>query len=152
MNASESAKTPAVALAPIAAPKPPANWRNNFNDTYSIPPGQFLKFVAPPYIPERAFALAAPEPQHNLTDLTRGVYMFEWTGADAILSRWTPQRPTIATIFRFILSFPRYRYQMDQADALRQVEGDWVMRAGASDETLIPVVTAVIQQRTGWKV
>ena len=152
MGQSDAPKTTAVAVIPIARPKPPVNWRNNFNDTYSIPPGQFLKFIAPPYIPERAIALDVADPQHNLTERTKGLYMFEWTGVDAVFSRWTLEKPTIANIFRFILSMPRYRFQMDDADALRVIEGDWVMRAGASDETMIPIVTSVIRQQTGWKV
>jgi len=152
MRQSDSPKTTAVAVVPIATPKPPVNWRTPFNQTYEIPKGQFLKFVAPPYIPQRAFAIDQADPQHNIMDRNKGVYMFEWTGLDATFSRWTLDKPTIATIFRFILSMPRYRFQMDDADALRVIEGDWVMRAGASDETMIPIVTAVIEQQTGWKV
>jgi RNA polymerase sigma factor (sigma-70 family) len=152
MSKSQSPKTTAVAVVPISTPKPPVNWRTPFNQTYAIPPGQFLKFVAPPYIPERAIAIDQADPQRNMMDRTKGVYMFEWNGIDTFFSRWTLDKPTIATIFRFILSIPRYRYQMDDADALRVIEGDWVMRAGASDETMIPIVTAVIEQQTGWKV
>jgi hypothetical protein len=151
MTVAESPKTTTVPIVPVTAPKFPPNWRNKFNETYSLPPGQFLGFGPPPYIPERAFALDQADPQHNF-DHKQGVVLFEWNGVDAFFSRWMLAKPTLDTILRFVIMMPRYRFQLDDADLMREIPGDWVMHAGGDHQELMAALEKIIKQRTGWAV
>jgi len=151
MTVAEAPKTTTVPIVPVTAPKLPPNWRNKFNETYSLPPGQFLGFVPPPYIPERAFELDQTDPQHNF-DHTQGVVLFEWNGVDAFFSRWMLAKPTLDTILRFVIMMPRYRFQLDDADLMREIPGDWVMHAGGDHQELMSALEKIIKQRTGWAV
>ncbi len=152
MSITESPKTTTVPVIPVTAPTPPADWRTRFDQVYALAPGQVIKLVAPPYIPERVYALDQSDPQRNLTDRSRGLYIFQWDGTNAFWNRWTLSNPTISTIIRFVAKVPRYHFQMDDIDAMRQIPGDWVIDPNATPDQMMPALAEIIRQRTGWAV
>jgi hypothetical protein len=149
MSVAESPKTTAVPIVPVTAPaptSPPADWQSRFDQAYSLAPGQVLKLVPMPYLPERQYALDRADPQHNLMDRNRGTYVFMWNGANAAFARWSLEKPSVSHIIRFVAGVPRYHFQLDDQIAMRLIVGDWVIAPSATPDQLMAALSVIVQK------
>jgi RNA polymerase sigma factor (sigma-70 family) len=133
----------------IAAPAPPAatapiDWRARFDAIYRLDDGQVLKRIPPPFIPERTRYFD----QRNLSkmfDMDGGICVFEFADGRAGWNRWTGHQPaTIETLMRFCAGVPSYKLEMDEFDRMETLEGDWVIRKGASEEDCVAAIAREI--------
>jgi RNA polymerase sigma factor (sigma-70 family) len=131
---------------------PPAGWRERLDAVYALAPGQALKLVSPPYIPERDILFDQRNiDSRMMMDRNKGVYVFEWKES-VEFSRWNNGKSDVGSIIWQVVRMPRYRYEMDEKDRLREVPGDWVVRPGATTEELMAGLEKILQQRAGWNV
>lgn len=123
----------------VSAPRPrdttpiSADAKERLNRAYALGPGQVLKRVAPPFIPERAAYLRAFNNMFEL-DLTSSsqLYGFSWNGREAEFSQWSSGASRLGMVIHDLLHVPTYKLDMRPADYNRPVPGDWVFRNGAT--------------------
>lgn len=148
MTVAETQKATSVPIVPVTAPTPPADWRTRFEKAYSLAPGQSLKFMPAPFIPERQFALDQADPQRNFIDRNqRGMVVFRSDGQQVSWNRWSGEKPTIENVLRFVAGIPRYHQQIEEPAAIGLLVGDWVIRPEATQEQLIADLATVLKQR-----
>jgi RNA polymerase sigma factor (sigma-70 family) len=122
---------PSVGDNTATTPMPP-DARERFNRAYALAPGQTLKRMLRPFIPERADYFKASDFQRFVPNNDEGTCAFLWDGVHAEIYRWTASPPTVGLIIHDVLDVPTYKLDMPSADRARPVPGDWVFRQGAS--------------------
>jgi RNA polymerase sigma factor (sigma-70 family) len=127
------------------------DWRARFAEAYHLDDGEVLKRVAPPFIPERGRYLKDRQID-QFGDMRTGISVFQGENGQADWNQWTGQPPTVENILRTCAHLPRYKLQMDDFDRMRTVEGDWVIRAGASEADRIAGIARQIGLATEWLV
>ena len=148
MTVADSPKTTSVPIVPVAAPTPPADWHARFEKAYALAPGQSLKFMPAPFIPERQFILDQADPQRNFIDRNqRGMVVFFDDGKQVFWNRWSGEKPTIENVLRFVAGIPRYHQQIEEPAGMGLLVGDWVIRPDATQEQLIADFAAALKQR-----
>src|SRR5213075_428806 len=127
MTVADSPKATSVPLVPLTAPAlppPPADWQSRFDKAYSLAPGEVIRLVSAPYLPEREYALKQVDPQGNMINGKRGMLVFHFSGGHAGWNRWSAEKPSVSNIIRFVAGVPRYHFQLDDQIALRLIVGD----------------------------
>jgi hypothetical protein len=143
---------PAPVSPPASAPAAaaPTDWRARFDAVYRLDDGQILKRIPPPFIPERARYFD----QRNLStmfDMRGGICVFQVEDGRAEWNRWTGhQPPTVETLLRFCADVPRYKLQMDEFDRMEALEGDWVIRTGATEEQSVAAIAREVSLARNW--
>jgi len=130
-------------------------WREKFDAVYHLNAGETVKWIRPPFIAERAEYYRQMHPDRAKNDPRPPVrWLFHWDGKQI-----DPQRYTYGTGGRVSL-----RYLLDQVTELRPeqysmprrflelpVEGDWMVREGATiDERMAGIGEAI--SRNGDKI
>jgi RNA polymerase sigma factor (sigma-70 family) len=146
---------PVIATAAAPAPAPstaPIDWRARFDAVYRLDEGQVLKRIPPPFIPERTRYFD----QRNLSqmfDMRGGICVFEVEGGQAEWNRWTGHQPaTIETLLKFCAGVPTYKLEMDEFDRMEALEGDWVIRKGATEDQCIAAIAREIGPSLQWAI
>jgi RNA polymerase sigma factor (sigma-70 family) len=132
---------PAVAVVtqPVAlATMPSGDWRSRFDAVYRLDDGQTLKRIAPPYIPERT-QYFDQQKLSAMFDMSGGICVFQVEeDGRAQWNRWTGHKPpTIEELLKFVAGVPRYKLEMDEFERMAALEGDWVIRKGATEEECV---------------
>jgi RNA polymerase sigma factor (sigma-70 family) len=135
--------TPGVA---VSNPAPPADWQSRFDKVYSLAPGQVIKFVPMPFIPERDYALDKADPQRNMVTRNRGTCVFMYNGANAFWARWSLTAPSVSHVIRFVAGVPRYHFQLDDEIATRLMVGDFVISPDATPDQIMAALSDIIRQ------
>ena len=129
----------------------PADWRARFAAVYHLDDGQVLKLVSPPFIPERSRHLKDRK-LDQFGDMRNGTTVFEWQDGEANWNHWTGQPATVVNVLRACAGVPSYKLQMEEFDRMRRVEGDWVIRQGASEADRVAAIARQIGIATEWLV
>jgi RNA polymerase sigma factor (sigma-70 family) len=115
----------------VATPMTP-DARERFNRAYPLAPGQILKRVQLPYIPERAQYFADIDRQHMFdTNDDRRLYCFEWSGKQVEFRRSNTSISTLGLVIHDLLDVPTYKLEISASDRNRALPGDWVMEKGS---------------------
>lgn len=163
--AHRATRTPTVAIAqapeplPLPNPAPPQpqapddpQWEERFHAAYRLADGQNIKLMPPPHIPQRAALLDKVDPKRQYIDRKRGMLTFKFENGLDEWQSWTLGEPTIDTVLRHALKIPRYRVEMDDFDRMRQLPGDWVIRAGATDVQKLAELEQILKTQLNWPV
>jgi RNA polymerase sigma factor (sigma-70 family) len=154
--------TPTPAAAPVKltaatapAPETPApaadDWRARFNATYLPRPGEPVRCVRPPFIPERDRYMREMDPRGTM-DMTNGMSVFRADRGRVDWTRWTLQPATLENVLRFCAGVPRYKLVLDDFDRMRPLEGDWVLATGATEEQCVAAIAKEIRITAEWPV
>lgn len=135
-----------VAAAPTSA------WKSRFNEVYGLAPGQAVKLVAPPFIPERDEFWAQTQAQMTppvrpvgpAPDLSLGL---EWEGTTP---RWTYAggHRSLRYVLQSVVGLNPWEIDETAPRDLR-LPGDWVTRHGATTEEKLASVATVVSNKLG---
>jgi len=120
--------------------------KGRFNQAYALAPGQFLKHVAPPFVPERAEYLQSVDNMH-MFDATKTdqLFAFQWDGHSADFWRWSAAKATVGQVIHDLLGMPTYKLDMSPELYRRPMPGDWVQRPGASLEEQLVDLSRILE-------
>ena len=126
------------------APAPPDDWKQRFNRTYGLADGQNVKFVAPPYGPERE---AFMRERRMDWGLPRQAFTFLWDGEP----RWNSAsiNPVLDTVVRLGLKLKPHEWHDPQGVLKGGVDGDWVFRKDAAAEAKLGEFASVLSEKLG---
>lgn len=146
---------PAAAALPAVAPRQTidatAPWRQRFDEVYMLAPGEALKRVAPPFIPERL--------QFYLATVGRAAEVIP-RGADAIIlthdasgvrgRRWQFGRPfNVEEVLRNVVEISPQDVDLPPAAKNLELPGDFVYRPAATPEQRMAAFARVLSSATG---
>lgn len=150
--------TPAPTPETQTPPSQPAlpDWRATFNATYELKPGQNLKCVPPPFIPERTRYLtagASDDTARTAQALDNQLYQFEWdNGLRGGTSLTANRMLELSVILEKVIGLNSYEYA-GQAHLLSlPLTGDWVVRKDASTEQLLAALEQIVQDQKQWSI
>jgi hypothetical protein len=140
--------TPVRTDGPLALP---AGWRDRFDQAYSLADGEVLRWVRPPFIPERQYHMqerpldskASPGSRPQSLSLS-----FRWDGA-LHASDGGAQECTLASVLRDLgRERGLRRYEMGGPIPLLQLRltGDWIVRANTSMEQRVSALERVLER------
>lgn len=135
----------------IIQPNPtPDDWRASFNKVYGLAAGQQVKYVAPPFIPERdLFWEAEQRGQGNMRALGLGSNESLVVESDGASMRW--RSVTLVGDLGSVLQDAGIKpSELDASvPGSMPLEGDWVVRKGAPAEQVVEGIAAVVSQKVG---
>ena len=142
----------AVVLTRAAVPEEAeADWKPAFERVYRPAPGEAVKRVPPPWIPERLSFCRA----HNHVDGNQGpAYMILHATPDGGVRAWGHAFGGDGKLpLRHVLSFPLQMkpYEFDGPAELLAIDlpGDWVLRPEATRAEQLAAMTGIIRGATG---
>jgi RNA polymerase sigma factor (sigma-70 family) len=144
------APRPSLAV-PAAQPRGitpiPVDAKERFNRVYALEPGQVLKRVTPPFIPERAQYLRSMQGTEAM-DLTKTSQFlgFSWDGREAAFDMWNSGTSRLGLVIHDLLDVPTYKLDIRVADSNRPVPGDWVLRKGARADEAFPALSRIMAE------
>jgi len=132
---------------PAVAPASPMtpDMKDRFDQAYALDPGQNLKHVQPPFIPERDayFQSVDPHDMFNMKD-TSSIHVFLSDGHHTDLNQWNAAKSTVGQVVHDVFGVPTYKLDMLPADYNRAVFGDWVVRRGVPLEAQFEGLSKVV--------
>jgi hypothetical protein len=136
---------PAASTQPIAEKPDPADWRAQFDQTYSLSPNQNLKFIPPPPLPLRQQYFK--EVEHNDTPMP----FVQWRWADGRLDRQIMRSsgPSGADVASVITACTSLRWEQLSTSGIPPVNcnGDWIVRDGASAEAILDDLRKILHDQ-----
>lgn len=126
-----------------------AGWKKKFNDVYGLEPGQTVKFVGAPMIPERQSYWDTQSNTGKNFPLGDQMFMvFSWNGSEAkwILLGGGPN--TLQFILLKGANLKRWQCDSTMPQDL-SLPGDWVVRQGASTDEVMAGLADVLSQKLG---
>ena len=140
----------AVILLPSRLPGAPAaaedaDWRTTFNNAYSLAPKQNLKFIPPGQVPQRKRYFA--EVEHN--DSPMPCIQWRWIGGKVKREAMSAYGPDGAPLSRVLQSCANLDSHHAPTDGLAHinVNGDWIVRDGASTEAVLADLHAILLEQ-----
>ena len=143
---------------PVAAPTPPAalkpivggTWQNRFNSVYALAPGQALKLVARPYIPERREWYRATEsPQQVRAIANPSQIIFEQAADGTLHWQYLFANDDVRSIALNVTGLRAWQVAGDLGLLRRRIRGDWVFSATATTDNILGALAATVAQQTG---
>ena len=134
------------------SPDSPLAWRPRFDQVYGLAPGEALKRVEPPFIPERNAFWAesrrqlSPPAQRVATpdDLSLGL---EWDGTEP---KWTFAGGNRDLYYALQTVVGLAPWELDESIPRDlKLPGDWVTRRGASREQLLGALGPIVSKQLG---
>lgn len=138
--------TPVRTDGPLALP---AGWRDRFNQAYSLADGEVLRWVRPPFIPERQYHMQERPRDSKASPGSRPQSLsFRWNGALHASDGGT-QECTLESVLRDLgRERGLHKYEMGGPIPLLQLRlaGDWIVRANTSMEQRVSALERVLEQ------
>jgi RNA polymerase sigma factor (sigma-70 family) len=151
-----SGGAPAPATQPEATEPEISDWEKTFYAAYGLKPDENIKYLVPPFIPERDFYFQdvmgpnfrMPQSSDKLSFIFDGLSdgTVKWRIARNLATRAMAVRSLVAEL---IPSLRNWQLQGDDSVLALKVPGDWVVRPGASPEQVLPAIETAIQQALG---
>ena len=126
-------------------------WRKKFNEVYGLQPGQTVKFVGEPMIPERQDYWDTQGTGGKSFPLgSQMFFAFAWNGSAA---NWMVLGggPNTLQLFRSAAKLKGWQVDSTFPEDLI-MPGDWVVRKGASTEEVMAGLAEVLSQKLGHSV
>jgi RNA polymerase sigma factor (sigma-70 family) len=133
---------------PIVPPTPTTlpdlkapGWQAKVRAVYALKPGEFVRHVSAPFIPERQelYLLLDGADQYRLVPDGPDVFTLDWKDGNVLPTHRTSMfgRETVADLLDVILGIKEWDFDAASAQLLhRQVGGDWVVRSGVDPASL----------------
>jgi RNA polymerase sigma factor (sigma-70 family) len=140
-----------AAAAAVTAPAAPVDWRVRFNQVYGLADGKTVKHVGPPYIAERLTFLKTLPMIGGLSPDEHQV-MLEWDGRRAA---WLTVSGGPGSLAGFLQMGVRLRpHELEEWGGKYglRMNGDWVVRKGASAEEKLRGLERVLLDELGRRV
>jgi RNA polymerase sigma factor (sigma-70 family) len=129
------------------------SWRSRFDAVYKLKDGEVLRYIPPPFIPERAEYYRTEEAAQAKA-VPRGPDFFiiqqDKNGQlQPFMTAFGDKQHSLQQILDDPLGF--WRYEFDAPDELLNLNlpGDWTIRENASRETLLAALEPIIFKTTG---
>lgn len=131
-----------------SGPKPQnPQWRKTFNALYKLAPGEVLKRVAPPFIPERLdYYRVENSSQAEAIPREPDMMVFDWGKG---LTRWGMsfgRTGALSDVLGSALRLPRYTYEGEPAALKIELPGDWIVRKDAPQPQLMAALEKIAAQ------
>jgi RNA polymerase sigma factor (sigma-70 family) len=134
------------------------SWRNQFEAAYKLKNGEVLRYIPPPFIPERAEYYHTEKALHRQAELIPNppdFFIFKQDKNERLnfaSCGFGYKRHTLQQMLTDILGFRRYEF--DAPDGLLQLNltGDWTIRDGVNREDLLAALEPIILKATGRKI
>jgi RNA polymerase sigma factor (sigma-70 family) len=126
--------------------------RQRFNRAYALAPGQTLKRVKPPFIPERGAYFQETNFFSQLPMNDNSLCIFTWDGQQAQINRWVSSTVTVGLLIHDLIDVPTYKIDMLDADRARLVPGDWVLSQSSSVQERFAGLSQVLLDDLNWSV
>ncbi|HXE54593.1 MAG TPA: sigma-70 family RNA polymerase sigma factor [Tepidisphaeraceae bacterium] len=148
------ATTDSISAAPALMPAAPAGgWRATFNQLYSMQPGETVKRIAPPYIPERETffkdMMKNSGPGFGSMSHADSAALFYWDGQQA---NWAMENSSQLTFGALAHQFAGlWTFDFDGAGSLLglKMPGDWIVRKDSTAAQRMMVLEGIANQQFG---
>jgi RNA polymerase sigma factor (sigma-70 family) len=147
-NAAATAPASRPSTAPATA-RAPGDWQAEFNAVYALAPGEVLKRVPPPPIPQRQRFFNQLDPSGRLFDPRAG-YVFVWSDRGAESVRGPLTTHTLGTLLSYGLDVPSYTVDLGGLRNVR-LSGDWVVLEGSPEDQRLPALARILERDWGTK-
>lgn len=127
-------------------PKNP-QWRKAFNALYKLEPGEVLKRIPTPFIPERLDYYRV-ENSSQAQSIPRGpdMMVFDWGKGLVPWGMSFGNTGALSDVLGRALRLPRYEYEGDPAALKIMLPGDWIVRKGTPMPELIAALEKIAAQ------
>ncbi|MEN6625638.1 MAG: M56 family metallopeptidase [Candidatus Sumerlaeia bacterium] len=129
-------------------PVPVAEWRKKFDSVYRLGKDEYIKYLPPPFIPERLQYYSDDDPRQA---------QYIPKGPDAMIFRWdqllrkeatlfgSPQR--ISWVLHNVIGLKSFDYDCPAELLKFNITGDWITRQGADTEKLLDGFVRVMESQ-----
>ncbi len=128
------------------------SWQKGFDTVYRLADNEVLKWIEPPFIPEREhYFLNQPHRKSSNTPYHAVMrYVFHWDGE---LSRWGALVgsgiPRLDSVLESVIGLGNFEYQAPDKLLHLPMPGDWIVRKGASKKELLEALEKILWEDTG---
>lgn len=130
-----------------------ADWQSNFNAVYGLAPGEVLRQVQGPFIPERqAFWDSEQRRQGGrggwkLRNQER--FTMEWDGAAAHWSSLSLNETTVSRVLQSCVKLKGWELDMDSLPMNLAMPGDWIVLKSATTQQKMDALARTVSQKIG---
>jgi hypothetical protein len=122
-------------------------WRVAFNNAYALQPGQSLKFIPPPPVPERQKYF------HEVENDDTPMPFIQWRWINGKLKRqWMrasgPAGAGLSSVLATCATLDEHHISIAGIPAIN-ADGDWIVRDGASTEAILADLHAILLDHFG---
>lgn len=140
----------AAAMPIVSQAGPGTAWKARFDDVYRLEPGQTIRRVAPPYIPERKifWQVTVPDLAPAMPETDKMWMTFNYDGA----VHWqgaTVGQPTLGTALESGVGLRPYEVESTIDPWAIPFPGDLITRSGATKEQKLAAMVPLIAQAAG---
>ena len=131
------------------------SWRSRFDAAYKLKNGEVIRYIAPPYIPERAEYYHTEEIlQSQAKAIPRGPDLFVFKQDTNGQLQYAScgfgfKQHSLQQILDDPLGFWRYEFEAPNELLNLNLPGDWTIREGASREALLAALEPIVFKATG---
>jgi hypothetical protein len=138
---------------PVQKPKPIV-WQPQFNAWYRLEDHQILKYIAPPFIPERAEYFRDKVKGHpDVNPMIPSWCVFRWDGDSTPRMGAQGTGPAnLETILQYMLGLKETEYEAPQDLLQLKLPGDWVLRTNASLHAKFLALEGILATELGRKI
>jgi RNA polymerase sigma factor (sigma-70 family) len=133
----------AIAAVPTTVVVHRVNLRSRLNGAYALVPGENVRFVRQPYIPERAELHMAGGPEQIEPQQT---LVIAWDGQKFEFRRGNSAAYTLADVLRNIAGIAPQDTTIPRELLKKALPGDWVIRADATEAEKIADLARIISE------
>jgi len=127
----------------------PAPWRQRFDAVYRLEPGEVIKRIAPPFIPERKqYYVATLSHQAEVLPDPPDYFMFLWDGTLSLPGYGFCGKVTLTRVLS-ALGIGRNEYEAPPELLKLTVPGDWIVRKTASKSERLTALEAILKDQLG---
>ena len=132
----------------------PRTWRDRFENVYHLKPGEVLKHIRPPYVPERAeYYHKEPSLYQQAQAITTPppLFIFEQTAERNVHWKNCLFGGDGTRLKEVLVQLGLFDYEIEGETSLLKLEvrGDWVRREGAQTEALMTALPLILSKETG---
>jgi RNA polymerase sigma factor (sigma-70 family) len=134
------------------------SWRSRFDSAYKLKDGETIRYIAPPYIPERAEYYHTEERlQAQAKAVPRGpdffIFKQDKSGQLQYSSLWFGYKQhSIQQTLGDCFGFWRYEFEGPEQVLNLNLPGDWTIREDANREALLAALEPILFKATGHKI
>jgi hypothetical protein len=142
-------------LAPVATDgpvAPPDDWRSRFDAVYSLADDEILRWVRPPFVPERRNYTQTLHHYHGTDNPSPPLFLsFRWDGT---LRNWglSMHECVLGSVLRCLGLKQRYEWDAPRELFLLRLGGDWIVRADTPVEERLSALERILEAELGRRI
>jgi RNA polymerase sigma factor (sigma-70 family) len=133
----------------------PEAWRHRFEAAYQLKDGEVIRYIKPPFIPERmTYYQTDDKRQSQLIPSGPGWMALQQAGNKLgwMIMGFGTNTLSLQQILKRPLEFRRYEFEAPPALLNLNLAGDWTIRTGIPREELLKALEPIILKTTGRKI